>query len=105
MSRLVNFAISNLLIVPCESAGGQISTKKQFLKLVLLDAGLVAVGGNASVPNFWHRATSPIFTSWRCGVMLRSNLMSGAEMNFCHFAQCLWHVQFDEFFGSLFYAL
>jgi len=28
MSRLVNFAISILVIVPCDSAGGQIKHKK-----------------------------------------------------------------------------
>jgi len=35
MSRLVNFAISILLIVPCESAGGQIKHKKQFFEAVI----------------------------------------------------------------------
>jgi hypothetical protein len=35
MSRLVNFAISILVIVPCDAAGGPSSTKKQ-----LFEAGI-----------------------------------------------------------------
>src|SRR5215472_12819583 len=37
--------------------------------------------------------------------MLRSNLMSRSEVNFCHFAQRVRPLGFDEFFCCLFYAL
>jgi hypothetical protein len=50
---------------------------------------------DASVANVWGGAPSPVFASWRRGEMLRSDLMRGAEMDFRHFAQCLWPVQFD----------
>src|SRR5262245_56892393 len=47
---------------------------------------------------------SPIFTRWRCGVMLRSDLMRSAEMDFRYFTQRVWPLRFDQVFCSLFYT-
>src|SRR6266480_5386022 len=108
MSRLVNFAISILVIVPCDSAGGLMKHKKATFKSRLVPkcvlGSYAGLGGNASVANSWRSAPSPIFTNWRCGVMLRSNLVRGAEMDFRHFGQCLWPAHFDQFFCSLFHT-
>src|SRR5262245_8612487 len=60
--------------------------------------------GVASVVDLRRRAPAPIFARCRRGVMLRSNLMGGAEMDFCHFPQCLWSLRFDSLSGSLFHA-
>src|SRR5262245_20346650 len=67
-------------------------------------AGMADQGGNASFVNAWRDTPAPIFTNWRCGVMLRRNLMSGAKMDFRHFPQRLWPAHFDELFCTLLHA-
>src|SRR5262245_26397595 len=65
---------------------------------------MVDEGGNTSFANLWGNASSPIFTNWRCGVMLRSNFMRGAEMDFSHVAESVWPAHFDQLFCGLFHA-
>src|SRR5215467_4163221 len=69
-----------------------------------LAAAIADGGGCASFANVWRGAPAPFYPRWRSGVILRSNLMSGAKMDFCHFAQRIWTAHFDQLFCGLFHA-
>src|ERR671919_2845472 len=107
MSRLVSFAISNLVIAPCSRSGGQIKHKSQKI------AGLTSWIRRRNAMAICHlsqscmeafRLFSPIL-AWHWGrIMIRRDLVRGSEMHLRYLTQRVRSLHFDELFRDLFYV-
>src|SRR6266487_3993016 len=106
MSRLVSFAISNLVIASRSHGGGQMRHKKRiFNRLTFSTRRRKAMATLPRHPARTHpQSLSPILTRRWGRIIVRSDLVRSSEMYFRHVAQRARSLHFHDFFRSLFYV-